>query len=192
MKSMLSLTVSVVMGLVMAVAIGSVEAKTLPYNGSLSGSFVNTESDTDQGSPNNGGKASLSISTGKTNQGLIAEQSVGELEFSEEGLCPNGNPGFVLTLLEGTAHFVDTFSTTGDQLFGVGTSATFCFDPSTEILFASGTFAITGGTGKYAGATTPAGEDGAYEGTSRTLYDDGTGNSFGQFDQTFSATLILP
>ena len=183
MKSMQQLVVSIATGFVLAGAVSSVDAKTLPYKGSASGTFVNTEIDSNM----DGQKASLIRLEAKSSQGRVILEGVSELIFSGAGVCPNGNDGFLFTSLAGTASFVNTFPQTGDQLWGEFTS-TVCFDPVTSIQFFSSPFEITGGTGKYEGAT----GDGTAEGTARNVFEDADGNFFGQLTETFEATIILP
>jgi hypothetical protein len=165
----------------MAVATGRAEAKETPISGSVSGSFVNTQVDTN----GDGLKGSLVIGAGdSTSLGKFTAQSVSEVVFSAEATCPNGNAGFELTLVPGTGHFVHRLHRTGDLWFGTFT-VTECFDPITGILFVSGTLTITGGTGKYEGAT----GSGTFEGTGTALFEDAAGNFFGQFSQTISGTI---
>jgi hypothetical protein len=55
--------------------------------------------------------------------------------------------------MPGTGGLVFRFDSTGDLLIEADTSLPLCFDPSRGIFFATGTGVITGGTGRFAGAT---------------------------------------
>ena len=110
-----------------------------------------------------------------------------EFAFSGSGTCPNGNAGLNFTLLPGTGHGIFRFDSTGDLLFTKTSSATLCFDPLTTIQFFSGAENITGGTGRFAGAT----GSNTFNGTATTLFDDGTGNFFGELSGTVEGTIIL-
>jgi len=73
-------------------------------------------------------------------------------------------------------------------VFSEITSETVCYDPSTKTQFKSGTDRITGGTGRFAGAT---GET-KFEGTQWPLYVDADGNGFAAQVVTVTGTIILP
>ncbi len=179
-----SLAVGLTCSFVIALGIGRTEAGQIPFNGSFSGTFVNTQVDTN----GDGSKGFWATGAGKSTQGSITGQNVGELEFSEPATCPNGNAGFNLTVVPGgPANSVVRVGSTGDLLFGTFTE-TVCFDPITGIQFFSGTVTFTGGNGKYEGAT----GTGTFEGTGTTLFADAAGNFFGQFSEEFSSTIIIP
>ena len=110
-----------------------------------------------------------------------------EFAFSGSGTCPNGNAGLNFTLLPGTGHGIYRFDSTGDLLFTEGSSGTLCFDPLTTIQFFSGAENITGGTGRFAGAT----GSNTFNGTATTLFADGAGNFFGELSGTIEGTIIL-
>jgi hypothetical protein len=160
------------------------EAKQIPWTASFSGSAVNTQSDTNH----DGSKGSLLTGGFKSSLGSGAIQGVGEFTFSGPGTCPNGNAGFSFTLLPGTGHSVYRFDSTGDLLFLTLSSATACFDPITSIEFYSWEDTITGGTGKFVGAT------GSSTGNGKTsaLFGDTEGNFFAEFSSTIEGTLITP
>ena len=179
-----SLTIGLTLSCVITLGIGKAEAGKLSLKASFSGSFVNTQSDT------NGDLQKGGLNTGGAKGTLGAEtfQSVVEYVFSGTGTCPNGNPGFNFTLLPGTGHGVGRFDSTGDLIFTELSSATLCFDPITTIQFFSGTENITGGTGRFAEAT---GSD-TFSGTGKTLFEDAAGNFFGEFSGTLEGTIITP
>ena len=178
-----SLAIGLALSCVIALGIGKAEAGKLPLKASFSGSFVNTQSDTN----GDGQKGGLNTGGFKGTLGSGTFQSVVELVFSGPGTCPNGNPGFNFTSLPGTGHSVGRHDSTGDLTFTEVTE-TLCFDPATLIQFFSGTETITGGTGRFAGAT---GSD-TFSGTAKTLFEDAAGNFFGEFSGTLEGTLITP
>ena len=124
------------------------ETRELHWKTSFSGSVVNTQSDTN-GDGNKGGVSSTGF---KGTLGAGTARVTSEFVFSGPGTCPNGNEGFIVTLLPGTGHGIFRFNSTGDLLFTKTSSATLCFDPITTIQFFSGVDDITGGTGRFAGA----------------------------------------
>lgn len=135
-----------------------------------------------------GFKAGLGTVACKSNLGRFTAQGVGEAAVAGPATCPNGNQGINLTLLPGTGHTVARLDKTGDMIFSELTSETVCYDPTTNTQFKSGTDRITGGTGKFAGAT----GQGQFEGTQWPLYVDADGNGFAAQIETSTGTLILP
>jgi hypothetical protein len=122
--------------------------------GSASGTYVNTQTDTD----GVGAKASLNSLGAKGTLGVSTIQGVNEFVLSGSATCPNGNAGDEYTLLRSLnpaapANFLQWFESTGDLIFFEQTSGTLCFDPATSIQFFSATTKITGGAGRFEGAT---------------------------------------
>ncbi len=184
-----SLAVGLTCSFVIALGIGKADAGKIPSKGTFSGTFVNTQIDTD----GNGEKAGFSSVGVKGTLGSSTLQGVNEFVFSGPATCPNGNAGFEFTLLRpllpaAPAQFVQRFDSTGDLLFIVETSATICFDPITQIQFFSGTTENIGGTGRFEGAT----GTGEFSGTAKTLFEDAAGNFFGEQSGTFTGTIITP
>ena len=180
-----SLTIGLVLSCVMILGYDKAEAGKLPVKGSYSGSFVNTQSDTN----GDGQKGSLNIGAIKGTLGSQTFQSVIEYVFSGPGVCPNGNAGFIFTLLPGTGYGVGRADSTGDLIFTEITAATLCYDPTTLIQFFSATENITGGTGRFAGATGFT----TSSGTARTLFEDAAGNFFGEQSGVYeSGEIITP
>ena len=127
-------------------AVGAAEAKdaktkTLSFQESFSGSYVNS------------GTQNLSMLGINGTLGKFTEQAVDQFGFSGPGTCPNGDPGFIFTLVPGTANTVARNTATGDLVFSQNTSTTVCFDPTNGIQYFSEAGVITGGTGGSAGAT---------------------------------------
>ena len=172
------------------------EARQLPLKGSYSGTFVNTQIDTNS----DGGKAALYMVSQKSTLGAFTFQGVDEVTFAGPATCPNGHAGLEFTLLRSVnpaapTNYVQRSESTGDLLFSEATSETICFDPSTDpstgitgLQFGSLTVKITGGTGRFAGATGTI----AYEGTAKEFFNDAAGNYFGELSGTFTGTIITP
>jgi hypothetical protein len=72
-------------------------------------------------------------------------------------------------------------------LFSEVISETACYDISTGLLTKSGTENITGGTGRFAGATGQT----RFQGTQWLLYIDAAGNAFAAQNGTATGTIIL-
>jgi len=160
------------------------EARNISWKASFSGSIVNTQSDT-----NNDHQKSGLLSGGFTSTlGSGTVQSVTEFALSGPGTCPNGNAGFIATMLPGTGHSVYRFDSTGDLLFFELSSAVLCFDPITTIQFYSWVDNITDGTGRFVGATGSS----TGSGTTKVLFDDGAGNFFAEFSSKIEGTIITP
>jgi hypothetical protein len=184
-----SLTIGLMLSCVIALGSSKADAGKLSLKGSFSGTFVNTQTDTDA----DGVKASLNSVVAKGTLGSSTIQGVNEYVFSGPATCPNGNAGDGFTLLRSLnpaapANFVQRFESTGDLLFSEETSGTLCFDPDASIEFFSTTTKITGGTGRFEGAT----GTGEVSGTAKTLFEDAAGNFFGAQSGTFTATITTP
>ena len=121
-----------------------------------------------------------------SNLGRSTAQGVGSGR-RRSATCPNGNEGINLTLLPGTGHSVGRYDATGDLVFSELTSETVCYDPTTGMQFKSGTAKITGGTGRFAGAT---GES-EFNGTQRPLYVDSDGNGFAAQEEVSTGTITV-
>jgi hypothetical protein len=132
--------------------------------------------------------AGWGVLTCTSNLGRCTAQGVGEAVLAGTATCPNGKAGILLTVLPGTGHGFTWFERTGDFLFNEIVSETVCYDPSTGMQFKSGTSNVTGGTGRFAGATGQL----EFEGTQWLLYVDGDGNGFGAQNGTMTGTIIVP
>lgn len=164
------------------------EAKEKKFKGTFSGSYISTEVDTD----GNGEKGSVVTLRGTSTLGSFSEQAVVESNFTggTDTTCPSGNPGREYSMAPGTGHFVNRFDN-GDLLWGEIPSETFCYDAVTTMYSFIGQFVVTGGTGKYQGAT----GSGTFNGTAKHLFlypADTTGRYFGEETGTFDGTVTLP
>jgi hypothetical protein len=155
----------------------------LSFRATYGGTFVKTPFDTD----GDGAPANLNFLEGNSNLGQFSLQVLDKSVLAEPTTCPNGHPGFAVTLVTGSSVF--RFRRTGDLLFVRPTAQATCFDPSTGVSFfreASGE--VTGGTGRFANATgTLVGE-----GISQVLLRDPAGNYFAEQHGTITGTIILP
>ena len=184
-----SLTIGLMLSCVIVLGSGKAEAGKIPLKGSFSGTFVATQTDTN----GDGQKAAFASVGTKGTLGSGTIQGVNEFVFSGPATCPNGNAGFEFTLLRpllpaAPAQFVQRIDSTGDLIFSEQTSNTLCFDPVTLIQFASGTSNITGGTGRFEGATGTV----EFEATAKTLFEDAAGNFFGEQSGTYTGTINTP
>lgn len=177
--SMKSSAVGLAIGLTMAVAIGRAEAREIPFNGSYSGTFRETQIDTN----GDGAKAEWAMFTANTNLGEVTAQFVIEDSILPEPVtCPEGNLEFTGVVRRLVLRFPN-----GDLLFTEGLTRTGCFDPATGTFSINNTATFSGGTGKFAGATGSF-EDNLTGGV--LAFDPVTFQGFGHFTGEFTATII--
>lgn len=173
---------------VVALSVSAVEAKTLRYDGTTSGSSLSTEIDTNTDNI----KASLNSGGGKSTLGAFTFQSLTEYAAGGAMTCPNGHSGTQFSLVPGSGHTVGRFAT-GDLLISQYTSVILCYDPTLDILFVvSGNAEIIGGTGKY---TNAAGNFQLTGGIAPRLFVAPSSSGSRTFIATtaeFSGTVILP
>jgi hypothetical protein len=175
-------------GMALAAVIGNTDhadaaSKTIHLELSYSGSTV-----TRQDSNGDGIRSALGVLTCTSNLGRCTAQGVGEALSAGPGTCPNGHAGLRYTLLPGTGHGFTHFERSGDMLFTKVVSETACYDTTTGVLYKSGTDQITGGTGRFAGATGQS----EFTGTQWLLYIDAGGNAFAAQTGTASGTIVIP
>jgi hypothetical protein len=176
------LAIGMMVGLILSVVAGSVEAKELKIKGSFSGGFSPSDFDFTQ----DGQKASLNLTTSKSNLGRFTHQNQSEylLPLPAPVTCPQDTVEF---LLRGS-NTVATNTSTGDQLLSIGNSGTLCVNPSTGTF----TFQVTenyfGGTGRFTGASGSV----QISGTGLFHVCDPAGRCFGSETGTFTGTLTLP
>jgi hypothetical protein len=172
------------MPLMLAGTLSWAHAAELPLKGTFSGTYVNTQSDTNH----DGQKASLGNIGTQGTFGPGTAQAVAEYAFSSPGPCPDGSAGFLFPLVPGTGHGIQRIDSTGDLIVAEFIAGVICFDPTTELQFFTVEGRFTGGTGRFAGATGAA----TITGTAKTLFEDAAGNFFGEQHGTVEGTLILP
>ena len=104
-----------------------------------------------------GGVANYAVYAGKTNRGPITGQGVSQSAFTSNPptpcKLPDGSDGVALELEHHVA--VTRFERTGDLLYEEGQKGDLkaCLNFQTGVFFESGRVNITGGTGRFSGAT---------------------------------------
>jgi len=179
-------TKTVVLGMTFALAIGTATDATsreVRFKVKCSGTSTSTIGDTNH----DGLHAGLGTVVCTSTFGRGTSQGVGEAKVGGPGTCSNGHPGIILTLLPGTGHSVGRYDKTGDMVFSELTEETVCYDPSTRMQFKSGSAKITGGTGRFAGATGQS----QFQGTQWPLYVDSDGNGFAAQEEISTGTITL-
>jgi len=142
-----------VVGIGLAVALGSVEAGDRPFKARFAGTCANKDDFSFTGTP-----AHSCTVAGKSTQGPFTAQSVGETPADGQTCpLPGGGSGVELAFVGDVT--VLSFAATEEQLFlHLSPSVTnrACFDPTTGVFTPVGgqtVFAVSGGTGRFAGAT---------------------------------------
>jgi hypothetical protein len=184
------LLLGIATGLLIAVSCGNAKADdhgeghTRPYKGTFAGTSLTSRIDLN----NDGSLAGWSTSVVNTNLGKSTNEGVVERRFvAAPGVCAAGQ--VELGLVQGKG--VSTFLSTGDQIFGETTSSTFCYDPATGNYSGHDTGIVTGGTGKFEGATGSI--ERSYTGTDLVIdRDPASKQAFGRFSGEFSGTITLP
>jgi len=177
-KLVLALTVALLGG-----AATDAASREVHFKVKCSGTAMSTHGDTNH----DGFKAGLGTVACISNLGRSTSQGVGEATVVGPTTCPNGHAGINLTLLPGTGHTVGRYDKTGEMVFSELTEETVCYDPATGMQFKSGSAKITGGTGRFAGATGQS----QFQGTQWPLYVDADGNGFAAQEETSTGTIIL-
>src|SRR5262249_3762188 len=143
--------IGMVLGIGLAVAVGSVEAKDKEFHAHFAGTQTNKDDLSFTGTTG----AGYTTVAGKSTLGEYTAQMVGDFEpDGKTCTAPDGGSGFELA---GIAEvFVLSFTATGEQLFlnlsPVGQVGC-CSDTPSIGCTAQISFAVTGGTGRFAGAT---------------------------------------
>ena len=142
-----------VVGIGLAVALGSVEAGAKPFHASFAGTCANKDDFSFTGTP-----AHSCTVAGKSTRGPFTAQSVGETPADGQTCpLPGGGSGVQLAFVGDVT--VLSFAATQEQLFlHLSPSVTnrACFDPLTGVFTPVGgetIFEVSGGTGRFAGAT---------------------------------------
>ena len=142
-----------VVGIGLAVAGGSVEAKDKSLHAPFTGPCTNSSGDFSYtGAP---GGASYCTATGKGTLGQYTAQLVAELQ-PDGNTCTVAGGGSGVELVALGEDVVLSFSKRGEQLFlrlSPSTTSHACLDPATNVNPGQVTFDVNGGTGRFAGAT---------------------------------------
>jgi hypothetical protein len=141
--------IGVVLGVGLAVAGGRVEAKDKSFHASFAGIGTNKDDFSFTGTPG----VYVTV-TGKSTLGEYTAQEVAENQ-PDGNTCPlpDGGSGVELTFVGEV--FVLSFAERGDQFFlnlSPGGQLA-CFDPATRVASGQFTFDVSGGTGRFEGAT---------------------------------------
>jgi hypothetical protein len=142
--------IGMVLGIGLAVAVGSVEAKDKEFHAQFAGLDINKDDFSFTGTS---GVAYINVA-GQSTLGTYTAQAVSDFEPDNKTCTPpDGGNGAELA---GVAEFfILSFTATGEQLFmnlsPVGQVG--CFNTDTGVGTGQFTFAVSGGTGRFAGAT---------------------------------------
>ena len=140
-----------VLGMGLAVAAGSVEAKEKQFHASFAGTATNKDGFSYTGGPFTGYDAVA----GKSTLGPYTAQLVVDVS-PDDHTCPLPGGGSGVELVSVGEDVVLSFPATGEQLF-LRLSPSFtsheCLDPATRVASGRVTFDVSGGTGRFAGAT---------------------------------------
>src|SRR5262245_12440880 len=141
----------VVLGIGLAVASGRVEAKEKPFHAPFAGTITNKDDFSFTGTP---GGSSYETIAGKSTLGAYTAQAVAELR-PDSNTCPLQGGGSGVEFVVNGDVVVLSFLERGDSLFlhlsPLGQLA--CQDPATGAFSGQITFDVSGGTGRFAGAT---------------------------------------
>jgi hypothetical protein len=168
-----------------ALTSGRAEARDIRIKGDLAGTFLTARIDLN----NDGGLADWATWVEKSNLGTSSVQAIieGSLPVPPSGACPAGQ---LETALVGGS-IINTFLHTRDLLFIQPISRVLCVDLATGVVSAHTIATITGGTGKFAGATGSV----DYRFTASNALGDSdpaSNQGFGSFTGTVAGTLTLP
>jgi hypothetical protein len=196
--------------ILLSLASQRVEAAGNEFTSTFSGTFVTTALDLDGDSCTGTPSVCTDLSyldsiAGKTSGGIGGGQFTGQ-SVVELQPVPGTGCAFALTTIKsctlgsvtnacefqsvGVGSKADRYSSTGDILTGsipVG-GETLCFDSSTGNHAGSASGSITGGSGKFAGATGTFTE--SFNG--KTLSSDPQGHGFGWFQAELTGTVTRP
>jgi len=175
----------VVLGVSLAVAVGSVEAGAKPFHASFVGSSTNKDDFSFTGPP-----AGYGTVAGKSTLGPYTAQLVAET--SPDGqTCPLPGGGNGVEFVFAGEVGVLSFAEKGEQLFlhlSPSVTSHACFDPATGVATGQTTFDVNGGTGRFAGATGTIVKTWQYIVLPWPPSPSGKGG-FGSFTGTFDGTI---
>jgi hypothetical protein len=144
------LALGLVLGVGLAVAGGSVEAKEKAFHASFAGTFTNKGDFSFTGTP-----GAYDTVAGESTLGRYIAQLV--VELSPDGqTCPLPDGGSGVELVFVGEVVVLSFAATGEQLFlhlSPSVPSHQCIEPATGVGIGQATFDVSGGTGRFEGAT---------------------------------------
>ena len=144
--------IGIVLGIGLIIAVGRVEAKDKQFHANFVGAFTNKDDLSFTGTQSFVGQSLL---TGKSSLGDITVQLVGENPLDGKTCTPPGGGSGVELGFAGELVVV-SFPERGDQLFlrlSPNITSVGCFDLTTSVLTGQTTLDVTGGTGRFQGAT---------------------------------------
>jgi hypothetical protein len=140
----------IVLGIALAVFAGSVEAREKSFHASFVGTGTNKDDFSFSGVP-----AGYSTVAGKSTLGPYTAQLVGE-NPPDGQTCPLPGGGSGVELVFVGEVVVLSFAEKAEQLFlhlSPSVTSHGCFDPATGVATGQTTLDVSGGTGRFAGAT---------------------------------------
>lgn len=178
------LVIELVMGIGLMVAAGSVEARDKSLHASFAGTAANKDDFSFTGTPG----FSCTVA-GKSTLGKYTAQLVVELQPDGNTCTAAGGGSGVEYVFVGEV-VVLSFTAKGEQLFldlSPSVTSHACLDPNTGVFTGQTTFDVSGGTGRFAGAS------GSIIKTWKTIFlalpaSPGKG-AFGSFTGTFDGTI---
>jgi len=171
--------------LLLAIAVGSVEAGAKPFHASSVGTCTNKDDFSYTGTPGH-----YCTAAGKSTLGLYIAQVVGEAP-SDGQTCPLPGGGSGVEFVFVGIDVVLSFAATKEQLFlhlSPSVTSHACFDPTTGVERGQATFNVSGGTGRFAGATGTTVETFQFIALAPPISPPGKG-FFGSLTSTFAGTI---
>ena len=179
--------IGLVLGVGLAVAVGSVEAREKPFHASFVGTFTNKDDFSFGGTP-----GSYVTVAGKSTLGPYTAQLVDEV--SPDGqTCPLPGGGSGVEFVFAGEVGVLSFAEKGEQVFltlSPSVTSHGCLDLATGVGTGQTTFDVSGGTGRFAGATGTIVKTWKYIVLAAPASPPGKGG-FGSFTGTFDGTIEL-
>ncbi len=179
----------IVLGMSLAITVGSVEAKEKPFHASFVGNATNKDDLSFTGSTPVG----YSTFAGKSTLGPYTGQLVGENPVETPlKQCPLPGGGSGVELVFVGEEVVLSFAATQDQLFlhlDPSVTSHACFDPAAGVGTGQTTLAVSDGTGRFAGATGTIVK--TFKFISLTVSPPASKGFFGSFTGTFDGTIEL-
>jgi hypothetical protein len=172
----------------LTIALGSVEAGAQPFHASSVGTCTNKDDFSVTGTPGH-----YCTVVGKSTLGPYTAQVVGEAPPDGQ-TCPLPGGGSGVEFVFVGIDVVLSFAATQEQLFlhlSPSVTSHACFDLTTGVETGQATFNVSGGTGRFAGATGTTVETFQFISLAPLARPPGKG-FFGSLTSTFDGTIDLP
>src|SRR5262249_6212624 len=179
--------IGLVVGMGLAIAGASVEAKEKQFHAPFAGTCLSIEGFSYTSTPEN-----LCPVAGKSTLGGYTAQLVAELQ-PDGNTCAVAGGGSGVGLVVRGEDFVLSFTKKGEQLFlhlSPHSTSHACFDPATGVNLGQVTFEVNGGTGRFEGATGTIVKTFKFIGLAPPASPPGKG-FFGSFTRTLAGTIKL-